>query len=228
MKATDTQEKVDSTIKELKDEFQQNGSLFYTENEIVCHFYSILQGKLDWKLVEDRAGRLHYLVHREYPTPFRCDMRGAHFKVKSDDDWVDREKKKGKFKRGHYDIVVLNPAFIQAADYQSAKAQNYERVKDDLKKASQPTILYGLEFMFNRDPFESQKTKLRGTSLENFPEKVLQDYEKLRQSVELGDGARFMDKIAMLVFDNTGDQLKNKLKESDNLVLCLRRKEGSQ
>jgi len=50
------------------------------------------------------------LVHDEYPTPFRCDMRKYDFRVTSDQE---RTQRGGLYKRGHHDLVISNPEFIK-------------------------------------------------------------------------------------------------------------------
>lgn len=71
-----TIEAVDKSIEELYNKFQSYPTLLFTENDIVCYFYSILWRKLPTFYDKDKDGHKHSLIHMEYPTPFRCDMRG--------------------------------------------------------------------------------------------------------------------------------------------------------
>ncbi len=150
-------EAVNETIKMSCDEFQSHPTLFFMENDIVCYFYSILQQKLP--IVYDKDGHKHTLVHMEYPTPFRCDMSKNKFKLKNDED---RTEKGGKYQRGHYDMVVLDPDFIKQHSYEVIKAQNYKLYKNQVLSkinSCKPIALYGIEFMFSRNPLKYSRGK---------------------------------------------------------------------
>jgi len=194
-KVHNIEEKVTTSINKLIKEFELESTLFYTENDLVCRFYSILQEELAYYKAKDVNGYCHYLVHREYPTPFRCDMSGSRFEVKGDDD---RTPKGGKYRRGHYDIVVLNPEFIEKFDYEIVKGQNYSLVRRNF----QYPVIYGVEFAFNR----YSKTK---RSVERFIDLVIQDYRKLEESKSLG----FVKNVAVLVFDNTSSAVQRRVVE---------------
>ncbi len=120
---------VESSIKELCAVFEKSPTLFYTESDIVCCYYHLLLNSLPSNEAQDKEGLKHSLIHREYPTPFRCDMGENRFEIKSDDD---RTPRGGKYQRGHYDIVILNPDFISQNSFDVIKAQNYELYKETM------------------------------------------------------------------------------------------------
>ena len=65
-----------------------------------------------------------------------------------------------KYQRGHYDMVILNPDFIKDHSYEVIKAQNYELYKEQVLSNMdrfKPVILYGLEFMYRREPLKYSK-----------------------------------------------------------------------
>ena len=70
----------------LQEEFRKDPTLFFTEHDLVSRAYELIQEKVGHHKVPGADGNSHYLVHHEYPTPFRCDMRGHSFAVKGDDD----------------------------------------------------------------------------------------------------------------------------------------------
>ena len=76
--------------------------------------------------VRDRDGLPHGLIHCEYATAFRCDMKNKGFQLKMDTDMTTTN---GKFRRGHYDVVVLNPTFIKSHSFASIKGQTYAVMK---------------------------------------------------------------------------------------------------
>lgn len=216
---------VDQAIEELCKEFRSRPTLFYTEHDLVSFFYTILQRTLSMATVRDRDASEHFLVHMEYPTPFRCDMGGDRFAVKGDDE---KTPKGGLYKRGHYDIAVLNPGFIKEHSYELIKAQDYALYKKlVLPKLSteQPAILYGLEFALRRDPFpllKEREGKGRGV-IDAFVAQVNQDADKLVASQEIPG---FMDRIKVLTFVKGGaDEVRTflfkTLSERVEVLVCF-------
>ena len=216
---------VDKTVGEFCDDFHSHPTRFFTETDVMCRFYSILQQNLPFSKILDKDGCEHFLVHREYPTPFRCDMSGSKFELKDDDA---RTEKGGKYIRGHYDIVILNPEFISQHSYEVIKAQNYELYKSEVLSqinSSNPVILYGIEFMYKRDPLKYSRGKTKEKGIDNFIANVIQDADKLLASKNLA-GGMFMGKIKMLTFIKGSSQeicslLREKLSCRDEIVLCF-------
>lgn len=198
---------VDESIDDICKDFKSNPTLFYTENDIACYFYSIFQEKVKYLTVSDKDNSQHFIIHREYPTPFRCDMKGNNFEVKSD---IDRTLNGGKYKRGHYDIVILNPDFIRQYPYDVIKGQNYELYKEKvLNSASKSTVLYGLEFMFSRDPIKLSKGSCEDKGIDQFIAKVIQDADKLNHSISYNN---FMKYHKMVVFiKGCSEKIQNKI-----------------
>ena len=150
---------IDQSIEALCKEFRSRPTLFYTEHDLVSLFYAILLRTLSVATARDRDASEHLLVHLEYPTPFRCNMEGDRFAIKGDNE---RTPHGGLYRRGHYDIVVLNPDFISQYSYEHIKAQDYALYKKlVLPKLSKetPAILYGLAFAFRSDPFPLLKDR---------------------------------------------------------------------
>ncbi len=171
---------VESAVTELVRRFTDEPARFFTESDLVCTFYGILQtglSRLDLETARDRDGHVHQLVHCEYPTPFRCDMAGLKFELKGDDDPTP---KGGRFRRGFCDIVVFNPDFISAFSYPELKAQNFELYKKAVVPslvAGNHSLLHGVEFVFKRDVPRGKKQEEWATRL---VAEVLQDADKLQ------------------------------------------------
>jgi len=170
----------------------------------------------------DKDGHEHFLVHREYPTPFRCDMSDGRFVIRGHDE---RTARGGKYQRGHYDIVVLDPDFVGRHPYEVIGAQNYQLYKDEVLSEVDrhgPPILYGLEFIYRRDPLRYSRGSDRERGIELFKSRVVQDAEKLLASREKG----FMDQIRMLTFVKGSSKeirsvLRDKLSRRAEVVLCF-------
>lgn len=215
-------EAVDESIDALCSEFRSRPTLFFTENDIVCHFYGILHQRLSKPKALDKDGHEHCLVHREYPTPFRCDMSDGKFEVKDDDA---RTEKGGKYRRGHYDIVVLNPDFVGRHSYDVIRGQDYQLYKDEVVSKIDsygPVVLYGLEFTYRRDPLRYSRGRDREKAIEVFKSRVEQDADKLLASRDRG----FMDQMRMLTFVKGSSKeicclLRDKLSRRDEIALCF-------
>ena len=224
MNPKDIIEAVDKSIAIVCDKFHSNPSLFFTENDIVCYFYSILQQTLPVTTTKDKNGQENFLVHGEYPTPFPCDMSNKQFAVKA---YGERTPNGGAYKRGHYDIVVLNPEFIKQHPYDVVKAQTYslykQHVLKNIKDATyKPIVLYGLEFMYSRNPIKHSKGDSKEKGVDVYIAEILQDADKLVASKKL-DG--FMGKIKMLSFIKGSSKeicssMSEKLKERSEIILC--------
>lgn len=216
---------VDQSIEELCKEFRSRPTLFYTEHDMVSFFYTILQRTLSMATVRDRDASEHFLVHMGYPTPFLCDMEGGRFAIKGDDE---RTAQGGIYRRGHYDIVVMNPAFIKEHSYELIKAQDYALYKKlVLPKLSKdnPAILYGLEFVLRRDPFPLLKEREgKGRAvIDAFIARVNQDAEKLIASQAIPG---FMDRFKVLTFVKGGaDEVRTflfkTLSERVEVLVCF-------
>jgi hypothetical protein len=216
---------VDQSIEELCKEFRSRPTLFYTEHDMVSFFYAILQRTLSMATVRDRDASEHLLVHMGYPAPFRCDMEGDRFQIKGDDEQTPQGR---LYPRGHYAIVVMNPAFIKEHSYEFIKAQDYALYKKlvlpKLDKDN-PAILYGLEFVLRRDPFPMLKErdgKGRGV-IDAFVAQVNREAEKLTSSQAMPG---FMDRIQVLTFVKGGaDEVRTflfkTLSERVEVLVCF-------
>ena len=217
-------EATNESIELLCNEFRSHPTLFFTENDIVCYFYRLLQEKLPVLKVKDKDDCGHFLIHTEYPTPFRCNMGNGTFKVVEDDI---RTEKGGKYKRGHYDLIILNPDFIKHYSYEVLKAQNYELYKREVLSGNNsygPTILYGIEFMFSRDPLKFSRGKDKEKGIDEFVKKVIQDADKLLASKNNMVG--FMGQVKMFTFVKGSSEeicslLTEKLSGRNEIILCF-------
>jgi len=216
---------IDQAIEALCKEFRSSPTLFYTEHDMVSFFYTILQRNLSMATARDRDASEHFLVHLEYPTPFRCDMEGDRFATKGDDERIPQG---GLYRRGHYDIVVLNPDFISQYSYELIKAQDYALYKKlVLPKLSKenPAILYGLEFALRRDPFPLLKDK-EGEgrkAIDAFVAEVNKRSDKLVASQAMPG---FMNRIKVLTFMKGGaDEVRTflfkTLSERQEVLVCF-------
>lgn len=157
---------IDSCVDTLCYDFKNNPSSYFTENDLVCRFYQLFSSEIGDYEVKDRDGNPHRIIHMEYPTPFKCSMKGTDFRLKANDS---------RYRRGHFDIVVLNRDIIRQLNFQEVRSQNFPMVMNNvLNKVNRscPMILYAPEFLFHRDCM-----KKKGP--EDFGRKINQDHLKL-------------------------------------------------
>jgi len=125
------------------------------------------------------------LVHQEYPTPFKCQMGDLRFEVLGDDS---------RGKRGHYDLVLLNPWWVDKAPLQAIRNDNFalfrQHIRDRAEPQDPPLCLAGIEIYLIR----TERPRLADYS------RIGQGYRKLLLSGALASGWRFMDHRYMLVF----------------------------
>ncbi|MGB9299928.1 MAG: hypothetical protein WCD51_04965, partial [Anaerolineae bacterium] len=125
------------------------------------------------------------LVHQEYPTPFKCQMGDLRFEVLEDSS---------RGKRGHYDLVVLNPWWMDKAPPEAIRNSDFALFRQEIRDRAQPQdpplCLVGIEICLVR----VDRPRLADYS------RIGQDYRKLLLSGTLASGWRFMDHRYMLVF----------------------------
>jgi len=106
------------------------------------------------------------------------------------------------------------------------KAQNYKLYKAQaLSKIDRykPVILYGIEFIFSRDPLKYSKGENKEKGVNGFVAKVTQDADKLITSKNM-EG--FMGQIKMLTFVKGSSKKINslltaKLSLRNEIILCF-------
>jgi len=197
---------VDSSLAEIKHAFSKTPHLFFTENDILMGLYAILIRKLPMTSVPDADGNPVNLVHTEYPTPFRCDMNGKGFRVSSDEEVTP---KGGRYKRGHYDLVILNPNVIERFRYKDVRGQDYKSLEQNLLphvSEEIPVLLYGIEINFFRSALRSRR------GVENAAALVKQDHDKLQAT---SGRSGFMLEFASLAFFAPGSWDDRKITRSD-------------
>jgi hypothetical protein len=174
---------VEMAIEELNTLFKGNPLLFFTEAELHSYLYGLLTANPMFSC--QASWGACSLVHQEYPTPFRCDMGNGRFAPASDES---------RFRRGHYDLVVLNPWWVDKTSCEALMGKDFRsfcaEVRDKAAPDDPPLCLVGIEMYLVR----SERFTKTGYSL------IGQDYRKLLFSGVLSSGWRFMDHRYMLVY----------------------------
>ena len=142
----------------LNTTFHANPYCFFSEHDIHSVLYNLTQEQL--KQFETHAqttldGFKTTLTHHEYPTPFRCDMKGYKFQRVSEEK---RTPKGGLYKRGHYDLVILNPDFVKNNPLDIVCGKNYKKLQPILRKNVYASINLGLRnYLFPKNQKTTRK-----------------------------------------------------------------------
>jgi len=178
-----TQSVTRQMISQLCGLFRENRSGFLKEAELHSRLSALLAGHSAFTAETD-DGPLP-LVHQEYPTPFKCQMGDLRFEVLVDSS---------RGKRGHYDLVVLNPWWVDKAPPEAIRNSDFALFRQEIRDRAQPQdpplCLVGIEICLVR----ADRPRLADYS------RIGQDYRKLLLSGTLASGWRFMDHRYMLVF----------------------------
>lgn len=131
----------DQIVSRIGEMFHDYPYYFFTERDI----HSLLCDIANEELTLDGAtetettdGYLVNLVHHEYPTPFRCDMKGYNF-VKKD---------RPPYKRGHYDLVILNPAFVRRNSLDVVCAKDFDSFETEMQHVDTTPLVWVCEVIF--------------------------------------------------------------------------------
>jgi hypothetical protein len=188
-----TKEDSENVLNELAFAFKEKPRRFFTEHDLHSHLYNVVEQKLDRKgelFAESKDGFQVSLVHHEYPTPFRCDMSKKDFKIAGE---TERTKEGGLYRRGHYDLVVLNPKFINKFDAVIVAGKNYKRFCEEKEKFDVSPSQWACEIIFGAHVED-------GIPI-NWEENVFQDTKKIIASLSYKVGkANFTISGSVVVF----------------------------
>ena len=194
---TDTNKAVDSAVERVIQDFQHYPGCYFTEEDVRWRLMKEIDNALftpDVKYARIRNGVLISLVHGEYPTPFRCSMKGRSF---------DLKPKGSDVNRGHFDIVVLNPKAIAESEFAVARSQYYRRLLDLLEeeKLLLPFLDCVIEIKLYRDLAHPNRT--------GFPEQqaeyATQALRKVAATLQSNEYYKhpFAKRGIVLLFDNS-------------------------
>jgi hypothetical protein len=190
-------------------DFKKTPRQFFTEHDLHSHLYRLVEKELDGRgelFCMAADGQRTSILHHEYPTPFRCDMSRHGFRIVKD---KERTKKKGLYRRGHYDLVILNPDFVRQYDPVIVAAKNYEKfclVRDTIEVTP---LLWVCEIVFGSHVEEGIPKK--------WADIVFQDANKVIETLNLkiGKGVKFAKYGSVMVFLGISSNEKTKKLEKE-------------
>ncbi len=221
-------ELIEQHLNMLADTFLNNiNDFFFTEKELHAYFYhlSVLSGAF--------RHRGHYLVHTEYPSPFKCSY-------KDDSPYINHEPVDSKKQRSHIDCVLINPMFIDwlldnrlsikpligIGDKRFDLYINdfYDTYAKFNRATGEAILLYAVEFKFLRHSYAGSKYPAKG---------IRQDIAKLRLLREFGTrmpyNINFVSRTKTVIFvgertQRAGEKIRRQLEayDSEEYVMITR------
>jgi len=193
----------------IKSTFEENPQRFFTEHDIHSELALIANSVLTERgpaLVRTNDGFIVGRVHHEYPTPFRCYMKGREFRFISEQEF---KAKKGRADRGSLDFVIFNIDYIESNPLMVVAGKNYVEFLKSIKKNQFPALDLAVEVVY----FPTFDEKPHFGIMKRRVESVIQDYQKLIALMEwqYADSMPFCKEAAMMLFSNTS--FKEKLKD---------------
>jgi hypothetical protein len=172
-----------ASIERLTHLFRADPAAFSREADVSSRLSGLLLDHPAFT-VQAATGRLS-LVRQEYPTPFKCHMGDLRFEVLADD---------ARARRGHYDLAVLSPWWMQNASSKALGGKDFalfrEEIRDKAQPEDPPLCLVGIEVYL----VGAERPRLADYG------RIGQDYRKLLFSGALANGWRFMEHRYMLVY----------------------------
>lgn len=175
-----------TVIDHLIEAFSEHPHHFFTEHDIHSVLYNITREELQLNgVLTAKTSDRHEtaLVHHEYPTPFRCSMKGYSFKIKYEKP----------YRRGHYDLVILNPEFVENTKLEVVYGKDYQRFTSAMQNVTAEPLNWACEVIF----FPGVKT------LPKVALKIIeQDALKMKQTLKhkVGQNVHFCKMGSVLVF----------------------------
>lgn len=184
-----------SIVKRINKIFQRNPNHFFTEHDIHSVLYNITKEELELNgaLTAKTSDRREViLVHHEYPTPFRCDMQDYGFRRAGEEE---RTPRGGLYKRGHYDLVILNKEFVGKSELKVVCGKHYQRFKLAIQEVTIEPLIWACEVVFFPGVKSIRKNALK---------MIEQDALKVKATLghKVGRDVNFCKMGSVLIFTN--------------------------
>jgi hypothetical protein len=198
---------------EIKTTFKKHPHQFFTEHDIHTQLALIATRLLE------KNGSLYsrtsdgYVVsrlHHEYPTPFRCLMKGFEFELITEEKFREEKKKNPGFRarRGFLDFVIINAEYISSNKLSVVSAKRYRDLQEIARHRQNVALDLAVEVVY----YPTFDERLHDGIMDRRVTSTLQDHEKLVALMEFKtNNTPYCGEAAMMFFSNT--KHKGKLNE---------------
>ncbi|MBM4462060.1 MAG: hypothetical protein FJ012_01830 [Chloroflexi bacterium] len=193
---TNANSAIDKAVERVIGDFQKYPGCYFVEEDVRWRLMKEIEDALvalDIKHVKLMDG-VTSLVHGEYPTPFRCSMGNRSFEL---------QPPESKERRGHFDIVVLNPEAASEYEFKVIRLQDYQLFRSKLQASSLPLLDCVIEIKLFRDLTHPE----RAESINHQTEYAVQAVKKIAATLEVQPAyyphKPFAKRGVVLLFDNS-------------------------
>lgn len=188
---------------------------FFSEDDIHSALYLMATNLLEKEEVYERTedNKLVGRVHHEYPTPFRCLMKGSTFEVITEAELGERRMTDPNFRarRGYLDLAVLNSQYIASNELRVVSGKRYSILKSCFKGQLHTALDLAIEVVY----YPTLDRKVHKGIMKRRVQSTIQDYQKLVALMKFrhGDSIPFCKQSVMMFFSNSPhkDKLENML-----------------
>jgi len=179
---------------------------YFSEHDIHTDLAKIAYDILDSNnelFATTKDGKVVSRVHHEYPTPFRCYMKGTDFIMYTETEFIAAKKENQtlRIRRGFFDLVVFNPEYISQNLFKVVTGKNYDYLQESFSQ-EQPTALdLAIEVVYYLGIDEKPHEGI----MERRVKSTVQDYKKLISLMEFkhDDHTPYCKEAGMIFFANT-------------------------
>lgn len=199
---------------QIEGAFREHPRQFFTEHDIhsqLALFANRLLKKKRNLHVKTSDGFVVNRIHHEYPTPFRCNMKGSDFRLITEEEFREKKLENPGFRarRGYIDFVILNPEYISTNKLKVVSGKRYRDFLESLSERQYEVLDLAVEVVY----FPTFNKKLHEGIMNRRINSTIQDYQKLVALMEYKcpNNIPFCKEASMMFFSNTTH--KSKLKE---------------
>ena len=198
---------------QIETAFKEHPYRFFTEHDIHSELALIATRLLKSEgnlFAKTREELMISRIHHEYPTPFRCLMKGSQFKVITEAEFRAERLKDPKFRamRGRIDLVIFNPEYVSSNKLRVVSGKRYRDFRESLEDERLSALELAIEVVYF--PVFDRRPHLG--IMKRRVDSAIQDYKKLVALMEFtySEGIPFCKEAALMFFSNTPHKDKMK------------------
>lgn len=200
---------------QIENTFRKHPYQFFTEHDIHTQLALIVTGSFEKNgslYARTRDGCVVSRVHHEYPTPFRCIMKGSDFKLIPEEKFREEKESRPEFRarRGFLDFVIINTEYISSNKLSVVSGKRYKDLLQNAKDRQSIALDLAIEVVY----YPALDERLHVGIMDRRISSIKQDYQKLVALMEFKtNNVSYCREAAMMFFSNTKhkDLLKEKI-----------------
>jgi len=190
---------------QIETTFQEHPRQFFTEHDIHTQLALIAIRLLERKgslYAQTRDGVVVSRVHHEYPTPFRCLMKGSEFKLITEEKFRAEKQNNPEFRarRGFLDFAIINSEYIFSNKLNVVSGKRYTDLRESMRDRQCVALDLAVEVVY----YPTFDERLHDGIMNRRVSSTIQDYQKLMALMEFKtNNVSFCKEAAMMFFSNT-------------------------